>query len=77
MSSDNDRPDPTLFEKRPDAEQKPAGGRSRLPVGAILGGVLALLVILAVILFVSASCTAGGGNGQTTGTVFLLVLGGP
>lgn len=77
MSSDDDRPDPTLFEKRPDVEQKPSGGRSRLPVGAILGGFLALLVILAVILFVGASCTAGGGNGQTTGTAFLLLVGGP
>lgn len=74
--SDNDRPD-TPFEKRPTTDEKPAGGRSRLPVGAILGGFLALLVILAVILFIGASCTAGGGNGQTTGTAFLLLVGGP
>ncbi|WP_433801785.1 hypothetical protein [Actinomycetospora sp. CA-084318] len=75
MSSDDDR-DPTLFEKRPGADQKPTGGRSRLPVGAILGGFLAVLVILAAVLFLGASCSAGGSNGQTTGPgVVLLVPG--
>ncbi|GAA4819509.1 hypothetical protein GCM10023201_01020 [Actinomycetospora corticicola] len=75
MSSD-DRPD-TPFEKRPTTDEKTPGGRSRIPVGAILGGFLAVLVILAAVLFLGASCSAGGGNGQTTGTVLLLPVGGP
>ncbi len=75
MSSDDDRPD-TPFEKRPTTDEKTPGGRTRLPVGAILGGFLAVLVILAAVLFLGASCTGGGSNGQTTGPgVVLLVPG--
>ncbi|MEJ2867424.1 hypothetical protein WCD74_06575 [Actinomycetospora sp. OC33-EN08] len=75
MTSDDERSGQTPFEKRPAGDQgKTTGGRSRVPTGAILGGFLALLVVLGVILFVGASCGAGGGgNGQTTGTILLLV----
>ncbi len=75
MSIHNDRdsrtPDPTLFEKRPDAPQKRPG--SRIPVGVYLGIALAVIVVIGIVLFVAASHTGTGGNGQTTSGLVLLV----
>ncbi len=75
MAINDDRdsrpPEPTLFEKRPDAPQKRPG--SRIPVGVYLGALLAVILILAAVLFIAASHTGTGGNGQTTGGIVLLL----
>lgn len=62
------RPDePTLFEKPGGPPRKPSGGRTRLPVGAILAIVLAIIAVAGVVLFLAASCSGGGASGSTTG----------
>ena len=63
--------DQTLFEKPPGAAQKRPG--SRIPVGVYLGIALAVIVVIGIVLFVAASHTATGGNGQTTSGLVLLV----
>jgi len=63
--------DQTLFEKRPDAPRKRPG--SRIPVGVYLGIALAVIVIVGIVLFIAASHTSTGGNGQTTSGLVLLV----
>ena len=67
----NRPPQPTLFEKPPGAEQKRPG--SRIPVGVYLGIALAVIVVIGIVLFVAASHTGTGGNGQTTSGLVLLV----
>ena len=59
--------EPTLFEKPGGPPEKPAGGRTRLPVGAILAIALAVVVLAGVVLFLAASCSGGGATGSTTG----------
>jgi hypothetical protein len=64
--------DQTPFEKQPpDVPQKRPG--SRIPVGVYLGIALAVIVIVGIVLFIAASHTSTGGNGQTTSGLVLLV----
>lgn len=69
-----DDKEPTRFEKRGSTPANPSGGRSRATVGVIAALFFAVLVILGVVLYMSASATGSGGNGQTTGTVLLLAV---
>lgn len=66
------------FEKTGGGPQKPAGGRGRLPVGAILAIVLVVVLAAGALLFWLASGTGGAPDGSTTagtGAVIALLAG--
>jgi hypothetical protein len=63
-----------MFEKRPDTPQKPYGGRWHIPVGVYLGGFLAVLVTVGIVLFTAASHAGTAPTGSTTGAGAVMLL---